>query len=154
MQRKRRIRIKWRPHQGERRGRTIHRQPEGTTTGSVQKKKKKKKNFQPEKPDDRERRGSMTSQRCRTNQRTTPGQEAAMKAFVMRLDTAQSIAQWCWRPPVQRGSRRVSQTRKEAEHVVVNYSAEVPEHLPRINDHEVAQAEQWRWRCTRRTAKP
>ena len=30
---------------------------------------------------------------------------------------------------------------RETEHVVVNYSAEVPEHLPRTNDHEVAQAE-------------
>ena len=30
------------------------------------------KQFQPEKPDDRERRGSMTTQRCRTTQRITP----------------------------------------------------------------------------------
>ena len=37
-------------------------------------------------------------------------------------------------------SRRVSQIRK-AEHVVVIYCAEVPEHLPRTDDHEVAQAE-------------
>ena len=29
----------------------------------------------------------------------------------------------------------------EAEPFVVNYSAEVPEHLPRNDDHEVAQAE-------------
>ena len=28
-----------------------------------------------------------------------------------------------------------------AERIGVNYSAEVPEHLPRTNDHEVAQAE-------------
>ena len=30
---------------------------------------------------------------------------------------------------------------RKAEHVVVHYSAEVPEHLPRTDDHEVAQAE-------------
>ena len=30
---------------------------------------------------------------------------------------------------------------REAEHFVVNYIAEVAEHLPRTNGHEVAQAE-------------
>ena len=39
-----------------------------------------------------------------------------------------------------------------ADHVVVNYSDEEPEHLPRTNDHEVAQAELWRWRCMRLTS--
>ena len=34
-----------------------------------------------------------------------------------------------------------SRPEREAEHVVVNYSAEVAEHLPRTDDHEVAQAE-------------
>ena len=38
----------------------------------------------------------MARQRCRTNRRTTPWQEAAMKAFVMRMHTAQGVTQWCW----------------------------------------------------------
>ena len=56
--------------------------------------------------------------------------------------------------------RQTSQRVKEkpilthtANHVVVNYSDEEPEHLPRTNDNEVAQAEWWRWRCLRRTSE-
>ena len=40
-----------------------------------------------------------------------------------------------------------------ADHVVVFYSDDEPKHLPRTNDHEVAQAEWWRWRCKRRTSE-
>ena len=44
--------------------------------------------------------------------------------------------------------QRISQTRRSkarpsrtADHVVENNGAEMPEHVPRTNDHEVAQAE-------------
>ena len=82
-----------------------------------------------------------------------------MKAFVMRADTAQSITQWYWRTLTKsRGNeslktRKRSQISQTADHVVVKYSDEEPEHLPRTNDQEVAQAEQWRWRCMRQTSK-
>ena len=70
-----------------------------------------------------------------------------MKAFVMRVDTAQRSTQWCWRSPTNRDgneslkTRKRSQTSQAADHVVVKYSDEKPEHSPRTNDHEVAQAE-------------
>ena len=70
-----------------------------------------------------ETRGSMNTLRRRTTQRTTPWQEAAMKAFVMRVDTAQSIAQWCWRPPT---SSRFNEPLR-------------PDLTPRTINHEVAQ---------------
>ena len=53
-----------------------------------------------------------------------------MKAFVMRVDTAQSITQWYWRPPTNRSgkesllTRKRSQTSQAADHVVVNHSDE------------------------------
>ena len=82
-----------------------------------------------------------------------------MKAFVMRVDTAQTITQWCWGSPTNRSgnkslkTRKRSQTSQTADHVVVKYSDEEPEHLPRTNDHEAVQAEWWRWRCMRQTSK-
>ena len=45
-----------------------------------------------------------------------------------------------------REPRDTSQRAKET-------SDEEPEHLPRTNDHEVAKAELWRWRCKRRTSE-
>ena len=87
----------------------------------------------------------MTAQRCWTNQRITLRLKAAMKTLTKRVDIAQSTTQWCWRPPTTRrgnesprpdGVKPDSQT---ADHVVVNYGVEGPEHLPRTNDHEVAQ---------------
>ena len=51
-------------------------------------------------------------------------------SHLMRVDTV-------------REPRETSQRTKEnaADHVVVTYSDEVPEHRPRTNDHEVARAE-------------
>ena len=65
----------------------------------------------------------------------------------MKVDTVKSIIQWHWRTPTSSRSneslktRKRSQTSQTADHVVVNYSDEEPEHLPRTNDHEVAHAE-------------
>ena len=49
--------------------------------------------------------------------------------------------------------RKRNQSSHTADHVVVNFSDEEPEHLPRTNDHEGAQVELWRWRCLRRTSE-
>ena len=81
--------------------------------------------FQSEKSDDRETRGSMTTQRCWTNQRITPWQ---------------STTQWCWRPPTNRSGNESHRPRKTVDHVVVHYGAG-ESGLPRTNDHEVAQTE-------------
>ena len=70
-----------------------------------------------------------------------------MKAFAMRVDTAQSTTQWSWRTLTNRSgneslkTRKRSQTSQTADHIVVKYSDEEPEHFPRTNDHEVEQAE-------------
>ena len=94
----------------------------------------------------RERRGSRTHQRCRTNRRTTPWQEAAMSAVTARVDAAQRLTQWCWSGIENHrrtaAARNLSdQSSQSAEHVVVNYTNEEPEHLPRANDHEGRNAE-------------
>ena len=141
--------------------------------------------FQSERADDRETRGSMTTQRCRTTQRITPWRRphsgagdhwrtAAAKyptdqtekqatisdmlllsrvrgrdenSHLIRVDTV--------REPRDKhlSVRKRSQTSQTADHVVVNYSEEEPEHLPRTNDHEVTQVELWHWRCKRRTSE-
>ena len=64
-----------------------------------------------------------------------------MKALVLRVDTAQSITQWYWRPLAEQQVQRnlSDQTSQPPEHVVVNYRPVDPEHLPRTNDHEGAQ---------------
>ena len=73
-----------------------------------------------------------------------------MKTLTEKVDRAQSITRWCWRPPTNRSGKESLGDQKEkpiltetAGHAVVNCSGEVPEHLPRTGDHE---AEQWRWR--------
>ena len=71
-----------------------------------------------------------------------------MLAFVMMVDTAQRITQWCWSGI---GSHRRTaaatnlsdQSSQSAEHVVVNYTTEEPEHPPRANDHEGCNADKW-----------
>ena len=69
-----------------------------------------------------------------------------MLAFVMSVDTAQRITQWC-RSGVGNHRRTAAatnlsdQSSKSAEHVVVNYTTKEPEHLLRANDHEVRNAE-------------
>ena len=128
------------------------------------------KQLQLEKPNDRETRGSMTTHRCRTTQRITPWrrphcgvgdhwQTAVVKyptdtekletisdmlllsqgrdenSHFMRVDTVREPRDThC---SVQKRNR----SSHTADHVVVNYGAEGPEHLPRTNDHEVAQTE-------------
>ena len=68
----------------------------------------------------------------------------------MRVDTAQRITQWCWKPPTDRSGNDLSdQSSQSAEHVVVNYMTKEPEHLPRANDHDGRNAEKWCWRCRR-----
>ena len=68
-----------------------------------------------------------------------------MKTLTERVDTAQSGTQWCWRPPTNRSGnespRPDGEASQTADHVVVNDGAVELEHLPRTNDHEVAQAE-------------
>ena len=77
----------------------------------------------------------------------------------MRVDTAQIIIvgllllcdaltvctvglEWCWKPPTDRSGNDLSdQSSQSAEHVVVNYTTEEPEHQPRANDHEGRNAE-------------
>ena len=45
-----------------------------------------------------------------------------MKAFDMRVDTAQSIIQWYWRHRRAAGTENLTdQTSQTAEHVVVHY---------------------------------
>ena len=44
----------------------------------------------------------MTTQRCWMNQRTTPRLESAMKTLTKKVDTAQSISQWCRGLPTSR----------------------------------------------------
>ena len=51
------------------------------------------------------------------------------------------MAHRCLETPGTAGALEESpRPEREAEHVVVKYSAEVLEHLPRTNEHEVAQA--------------
>ena len=54
---------------------------------------------------------------------------------VMRVDTVRETRD------KHLSVRKRSQSSHEADHVVVNYGAVEPEHLPRTNDHEVAQAD-------------
>ena len=50
--------------------------------------------------------------------------------------------EWCWKPPTDRSGNDLSdQSSQSAEHVVVNYTSEEPEHLPRATDHEGRNAE-------------
>ena len=62
-----------------------------------------------------------------------------MKAFVIRVDTAQSITQWHGRPTSRRSSEPLIPDFTEAEHVVVNYFPVDRGHLPRTINDEVAQ---------------
>ena len=54
---------------------------------------------------------------------------------------SQRITQWCW-SGIGNHRRTAAATNlsdhpsQSAEHVVVNYTTEEPEHLPRANDHE------------------
>ena len=48
------------------------------------------------KSDDRKRRDPRNVGRTK---RTTPWQEAAMKAFIMKEETVQGVTQWHWRTP-------------------------------------------------------
>ena len=88
-----------------------------------------------------------------------PTGHAAAKGRDVRLhvkvDTAQRITQWC-RSGVGNHRRTAAvtnlsdQSSQSAEHVVVNYTTEEPEHLPRASDQEGRNAEQWCWRCRQR----
>ena len=67
-------------------------------------------------------------------------------SFVMRVDTAHTMTQWCWsgigsHRPTAAATNLSDQSSPSAEHVVVNYTPEEPEHLPRANDHEGRNAE-------------
>ena len=62
----------------------------------------------------------------------------------MRVDTAQRITQWCWsgvgnHRRTAAATNLADQSSQSAEHVVVNYTTEEPEHMPRANDHEGRQ---------------
>ena len=66
------------------------------------------------------------------------------------------VSEWCWKPPTDRSgnesskkTRKTNQSSSSAEHVVVNYTTNEPEHLPRASDHEGRTAEQWYWGCRR-----
>ena len=133
-----------------------------------------KQRFQSEKPDDRETRGSMTTQRCRTTQRITPwrrphtgvGDPTAVAKYPTEQTEKQATISDMLLLSRVRGrdenshlmrvgtvreprdkhlsvrKRNQSSHTHTSDHVVVNYSdEEEPEHLPRNNDHEVAQAE-------------
>ena len=66
----------------------------------------------------------------------------------MRVDRAQRITQWCWKPQTDRSGNDFSdQSSQSAEHVV-NDTTEETEHQPRANDHEWRN-ELWCWRCRR-----
>ena len=63
-----------------------------------------------------------------------------MKAFFMRVHTAQSITQWYWRTPTSsRYHEPLRPDPTEAEHTVVNYLPVDRGHLPRTINHDVAQ---------------
>ena len=69
-----------------------------------------------------------------------------MWASVMRVDTAQRITQWCWsvvgnHRQTAAATNLSDQSSQSAEHVVVNYTTEEPEHLQGANDHEGHNAE-------------
>ena len=90
---------------------------------------------------------SFQSEKSWTKQRTTPWPEASLKTLTKKVDTVQSITQWCWRPQTDRRGNESPRPdgvkpdpHKTADHVIVNYGAEghrAP--YPRIKDHEVAQ---------------
>ena len=69
-----------------------------------------------------------------------------MKAFVMMVDTAQRITQWCWsgignHRRTAAATNLSDQSSQPAEHVVVNNTTKEPEPLSRANDHEGRNAE-------------
>ena len=52
------------------------------------------------------------------------------------------VLEWCWKPLTDRSGNDLSdQSLQSAEHAVVSYTTEEPEHLPRANDHEGRNAE-------------
>ena len=68
-----------------------------------------------------------------------------MKAFVMKVDTAQSITQWYWRTQSSRYNEPLRPDLTEAEHIIVNYLPVDRGHPPRTINHEGRNAEQWCW---------
>ena len=60
---------------------------------------------------------------------------AAMKALTGKVDTAQIITQWCWRPPTNRSGNESREDQKEIPNLTSNRDEE-PEHPPRTKDHE------------------
>ena len=65
-----------------------------------------------------------------------------MKAFIMKVDTAQSIDTVVLANTDEQQVQRTSQTRPHtAEHVVVNYLPVDRGHLPRTINHEGRNAE-------------
>ena len=86
-----------------------------------------------------------------TDHAVTRGRDVSLRSEGGHSPEKHTVAlEWYWKPPTDCSSNEpTDQSSQSAEHVVVNYTTEEPEHLPRANDHEGRNAEWWCWKCRR-----